>query len=346
MHRTSSFQEVVKSLSFAVAGALVVFALARLIWHAPTPLLATSGTIFSITFLIVAPVIARRFWGPAKATATYLSLSLALTVLLLHSLYHWDRGGWIWHKLSGINSTWSETDPDAVNTPLREFVSRSAIFELADEQEGVLMISSGSYEVRETIIVPPTAVLKIEAGVVLRFAAGRSLIAHCPVIARGTAQAPIVFTALDPWRNWGTFGVVSPQPSVFEHVIVENGRHAMVNGVDFCGALSFIGAHVSITNCDFHDLSGRDGVYVKNGRVRIQNNRFRNCAKDGLDLDGGSGVITQNLFINCLDEGIDLSENGDLEVYDNLIRDARGGRLAADQEVDKIRSRNTLEFIQ
>lgn len=335
-----------KSLAFAAAGAIVVFALARLVWRVPTPLLATSGTIFLVTFLIVAPVIARRSWGPAKATATYLAFSLGLTVLLLHSLYHWDRGGWIWYKLSGINSTWSETHPNAVNAPLREFAGRSAIFELTDEQAGVLVIRSGSYEVRETIIVPPAAVLKIEAGAVLRFAAGRSLIAHCPVIAIGTPQAPIVFTGLDPWRKWGTFGVVSPQPSVFEHVVVENGRHAMVNGVDFSGALSFIGAHVSISNCDFHDLYGRDGVYVKNGRVRIQSNRFRNCHKDGLDLDGGTGVITQNLFINCMDEGIDLSENSGLEVCDNVIRDARGGRLAADQEVERIRARNTLEFIQ
>ena len=142
----------------------------------------------------------------------------------------------------------------------------------------------------------------------------------------------------------GSRGVVEAGPSVFENVRFEHGRQALINNIDFFGALSLINSEAEIAFSEFVDLFGKDGVYVHDGRVRIFENRFEDIYKDGLDLDGGAGEISRNQFINSGDEGIDLGDNLDVRVFDNQVLDPRGGRISADVNLDAIIDANTLGY--
>jgi len=108
--------------------------------------------------------------------------------------------------------------------------------------------------------------------------------------------------------------------------------------------LSLIGANVEIRHCVFTHLFGKDGVYVRGGHVAIHDNLFEDVRKDGLDLDGGSGEVSRNRFIDCRDEGIDLSQTGDVDVFDNTILDARGGRIGTDRDLEFLKAKNSLGY--
>jgi hypothetical protein len=139
-------------------------------------------------------------------------------------------------------------------------------------------------------------------------------------------------------------GIIRTGKSVFEQVKFEHGRQARVNNIDFFATLSVIASEVEINNCLFQNLYGKDALNIRYGKVLIQNSTFRNTYKDGIDLDGGEGIISQNRFYNCADEGIDLSENKRIEVFKNEIYDRKGGKIAADYNLDNIISLNTLGY--
>jgi parallel beta-helix repeat protein len=186
--------------------------------------------------------------------------------------------------------------------------------------------------------------LTIEPGVVVSMGTGCSLISYSPIIACGTAEQPIVFRARRSWLKWGVIAVVEATSAEFKHVRLEDARHAFINGIDLPGGLSLAHTQATITNCHFHRMYGKDAIYVRHGRVVIRDNLVDKAFKDGIDLDGSSGEIRGNQLVDCDDEGIDLSDNLDVDVRQNTIRDRHGGRIAANRDLDRIRLANILEY--
>ncbi len=328
---------------FACLPVLVILITLRLIWKVPKPLLLFLAASYAVTALV--------FWLRHRQTtsvkpgriAVSLIAWLTISVAFLALVFKVDRAGWLWFRLTGFDTMLAESYPQWEKASAEEFVRRFSMFELGEEQ---IILRKGVYEFDETVVVPEGTRLVIEAGTVLRFGAGRSLISYSPIEARGTAEEPIVFTALNPWFKWGVVGVVKTGKSVFEHVRFQHPRSALVNGVRFNGGLSVIESDVEIRHSRFLDAFGKDAVNVQRGHVLIQYNLFRNAYKDGLDLDGGSGEVSYNEFINCDDEGIDLSDNLNLRVFANKVFDRRGGRIGAEANLSEIVSLNTLGYQQ
>jgi hypothetical protein len=328
----------------ALPMALFILALLKFAWNAPKPLLLFSGGVFLCCFVLFLAM-NRMHKRTALTQAVLLILTwIVTTTASLGILYHWDRGGWVWFKITGYDVVKAENLSHLISLPISDFSEQNPIFHATQNGSTHLVLRKGVYDINKTYIIPEGAVLVIEPGAVLRFRAGCSLISYSPIIARGKEDEPIIFMAKDRWRKWGSVGIVSQERSIFEHTVFENGRRAYVNGVDFWGALSLIESEVEIANSEFRNLYGKDGVNVVKGRVWIHNNIFRNCYKDGLDLDGGSGEVSNNEFIDCDDEGIDLSANLEIRVFNNTILDARGGRLGAEQNYEEISAMNTFGF--
>jgi hypothetical protein len=340
------------NLKVAVPTTLSVFLLlaaASWVWKIPRPLLVFVGVTFCVWSFV--------FWGfrrrtesstsPASARLQVFQLLLIwvlITVLLLGGVYYIDRAGWLWHQLTGYNVTLAEDLSDLVDMPVADFIDEHPIFVIDSRDATKLILPKGDYELQETIVVPKGSSLTIEPGTFLRFGVGRSLISYSPIIARGTESEPIVFTAKRKWLKWGVVGVTNAGQSVFEHVRFEHGRQALINDVDFFGSLSLIETDAEIRDSQFINSFGRDGVYVRQSRVLVQGNIFRDTYKDGLDLDGGTGQISHNQFIDCGDEGIDLDGNSDVQVFNNEILDSKGGRIGAERDLDKIMSSNKFGY--
>ncbi len=323
----------------------ILFAAAALIWHPPQRLLVTLGLLY-IFCLGVFAIIGRRREGPARLASAYLPLAwMLVAVVLLGFLYRYDRGGWIFYRATGLDTVIPEMHPSGDDS-IAAFNAAYPFLPVEQRGRDTLRVRRGVYSIPRTVILPRGKVLFIEPGTELRFAAGRSLIAYGPVVARGTESELIRFVAAHPARKWGSVGIVRAAKSTFEYVVFENSRRARVNNVDFFAGLSVIAGDVEITRCQFLNSYGKDAVNVQYGTVLIRENLFRNAVKDGLDLDGGSGLIVGNRFINCGDDGIDLSENENIVVYDNQIYDRRGGSIGADVNLSEIKNRNILGFLE
>ncbi len=324
---------------------LFIIATAKLLLNANDKLLLAAGIIYLFCFLSFF-LLSLIFRKPSLFISAYLPLSwLFLMILFFGGVYKIDRAGWNWFRLTGYDVTWSEMIPLKVDLPLTEFIRSQHIFTIDQQDPSRLVIRADSYDINQTLVIPRGSVLIIEPGTTLRFRAGRSLISYRAIIARGTEAEPIVFTAQNPRLKWGAVGIVRAEKSVFDNVVFEHGRRARVNNIDFFGSLTAVDSEVEILNCRFDNLFGKDGVNLRNCRVLVRNNIFRDIFKDGIDLDGGEGFVTGNEFYNCGDEAIDLSENKYLQVIKNTIYDLRGGSISADYKQSEIEANNVYGLI-
>lgn len=334
----------VKSLLPLSAAVFTILLAAKLIWKPENQLLFVIAGIYLVTFL--------GFWIANRKSESLswtkgfqLPLTwMLLSILLTGFVYRYDRAGWNWQQLTGYDVTLAENIPHS-ELPTSEFLHKHSMFSADPSDPQKIILTAGTYHIDKTIVVPRGDSLIIEPGVTLNFSVGRSLISYRPIIARGTANSRIQFQSQDSYRKWGVVGVVRSGKSIFEYANFRDGRTARVNNIDFFAMLSVIGGDVEITNCEFLDAYGKDAINVRYGDVMIANNLIVNTYKDGIDLDGGSGVISHNRFVNCDDEGIDLSENEHIEVYENDIRDTRGGSIGADVNLEEIKAQNSLGFL-
>ncbi len=333
-----------KALAIVTIAVGVALGIAWVVRWVPTRLLMTIGITFATCAVIEWIWMRMNKSALGKPILKLATAWMCSTALLLGAGYGFDRSGWVWFRLTGYDLVAAENLLEQVQMTAEGFVGQNAQFTLDPENSRRLILKKSVIEVARTIVVPGGLTLTIEPGTVLRFHPGRSLISYSPVIARGTEREPIVFTAHRPWLKWGAVGVVQADGSEFEHVRIEEGRHAVVNDIEFPGTLSLIGADVKILRSEFRKTHGKDAVYIREARAEVWDNLFRKVGGDGVDFDGGSGLVAQNEFVDCSDEAIDLSGDYKLKVTGNRIFDARGGRIAAEKNLEEIRAQNSFGY--
>ena len=332
-------------------GVLAVLAGLVVVTDVPRMLAILLGSIFLLWSLI--------FWGlqgnaPPPPTFAGALIKVAVPVLawvmtsslVLGSVFWLDRAGWLWTQATGYDVALEEDYTSLIDLSVEDFVANHPTFTLDPENPGKLLLPEGEYKFDTTVIIPRGTTLTIAPGAVLRFGAGRSLVSYSPLVARGSIDRPIVFTAQNKWFKWGAVGVIQVDQVIFEAVRFEHGRNARVNGVDLFGALTLVETDGEITQSQFLDLFGKDAVNVRFGKVVIKDNLFQDAYKDCLDYDSARGEISDNLFINCGDDGIDLGGDFDVEVFGNTVLDPRGGRISAEHDLEIIISQNTVGYLK
>lgn len=333
-----------RTLLALVLATCLALAASRALLHVPRPMLAIAALLFLVCCAIFQRA-HRHLHGSRtfKIAALYL-VWLGIAAAFFSASFHVDPSRWVYYRLTGYNLTRSEEKSHLAEVPVRAFLAYNRQFVADPDVPGDVLLPPAEHVFDHTVVVPRGTQLTIAPGAILRFGDGCSLVSYSPIVACGTKDAPIRFTARTPRRKWGSVGILGDGLSLFEHVRFEQGRHARVNGTDFFGTLSLIGADVHIRHSQFVNLYGKDAVYVRGGDVAIHDNLFQNVDKDGLDLDGGTGTVSHNRFVDCRDEGIDVSQAGNVQIVDNVILDARGGRVGSDASQHTLESRNTLGF--
>jgi len=155
----------------------------------------------------------------------------------------------------------------------------------------ILSALCSPYTIEESIEVRDDAVLTIEPGTELRFDMGKRLLVggrnDSKLVARGTAVAPIVFTAKTPaagargqWRGI-FFGQHTLTGSVIEHAKVSFGGES--------------------------GLEQRGCITIKRGPANvlaIRNVIFSDCAQAGLSVSGGALADIANITVKDSDFGL------------------------------------------
>jgi hypothetical protein len=326
----------------AAAVMLLVLAALRLGLRAPRPALLSLAAVFLLCGVVCLASPARR--RSVASLASRLLLATTLVAALAASLiYSGDRSRWLWLQATGYNLSLHEDQRELAGHSLSEFLARHRWIVPDPAASSALLIPAGNHELDETVVVPPGIQLTIAPGAELRFASGCSLVCYGSLVAQGTAAQPIRLTAQRPWLKWGVLAVIDGPSARLRHVQFAHSRHAVISGVDLPGGFTALGSTVTLDHCRFERAAGKDAANLRNSTIDVRDCQFVAAAQDGLDVDGGQGTILRNQFLDCGDEGLDLSDNQQLQAQANLVRDDRGGRLAAEFGEHSLRRHNRLE---
>ncbi len=147
-------------------------------------------------------------------------------------------------------------------------------------------------DVTSYLTIEPSLTLTIRPGTTIRIAKNQEIFCSGQIIAKGTADQPIVFTALDPDAEAGTWIAVTLNVngygSVFEHCHFEKA---------FQGISTYL-AFPTIRNCVFEScLEGiYAGVWDQEDSPVIEQNTFIDNTIDGLTCASSLPTVRRNTF--------------------------------------------------
>jgi len=208
-----------------------------------------------------------------------------------------------------------------------------------------------------TIIEQP---LIIEPGTRILFAEQASLIIKNRVLAVGTQEQPVQFSAQDKVQlPWGVVAITggAANESVLSYCHFSGGSGLKSDLYEYTAMLSIHNAdHVQINDSVFADNHLVDDMlHIVYGQVDLQRNEFRNAFADALDIDISSVMVSDSIFnasgndavdlmstdisivnstfIGNGDKGISVGEGSRLLAVNNVLRDNLIGIQAKDASI-------------
>lgn len=205
---------------------------------------------------------------------------------------------------------------------------------------------SGEVRLTETVRLAPGDTLRIAAGTTIRLGPDVSLVSRAPVLADGTEDRPIRVLRLDPARPWGTIALQGPEASGsrFRFVEVEGGGGALVDGVEYIGAVNVHRARdVTFEDSRFADnVRSDDLLHVLMGDARVVRSELVNANSDAIDYDMSTGAIVDSRFLGSGGDAIDLMGSTPL-IAGNTFREAGDKGISIGEASAPVVVANTIE---
>ncbi|MDP6437864.1 MAG: CotH kinase family protein [Gammaproteobacteria bacterium] len=191
--------------------------------------------------------------------------------------------------------------PPLVAVPLPEStldVQLAAHSFLKLAEPNVLRIDGGTWQVKESLIIPKGYSLHVGAGTMLRFAADALLLSKGPIRLAGKAFAPIVLEPADG-KGWpGLVVMEAGKRSVLEHVVVKGTTSVVTDAWTLTGGVNFYASDVQLSNCELHGSQGEDALNIIHSEFELLNTVIDGTASDAFDADFADGSVKGGEFRN------------------------------------------------
>ena len=227
--------------------------------------------------------------------------------------------------------------------------------------ENTITVNPGTYIIRNDLIVPKNYKLIIEADTKLLLGENSLLFAPNGIDMNGTAGQPVIITALDPEKPFGSIGVMGDKTasSHIKYLQLSHGSERWHKGIYFSGGLSLhYNKSVLIENSIIRECHADDGVNIKYAEsISIKHCKFYDNSADQVDLDYCNGIVDKSEFRrdtamdvngdgldvsgskiiirNCVfsgfkDKGLSIGEKSDVFLFNNTIRKNNWGVAVKD----------------
>jgi hypothetical protein len=216
------------------------------------------------------------------------------------------------------------TSPPIPRSSIDDQLDRHSFLD-ADRQAKTIHVRPGTWEVRESIVVPAGFRFVLPAGTTLRFATRSALISRGPLVFEGTANAPVRLEALDNTESGGWPGILvleAEEASRWTHVTIANTRGLQPLGWQLTGSVTFYKSDIDIDSCLFFGNQAEDALNIVRSHFDFEELRIVNATSDGLDVDFAQGRLSHGRF-----EDIGLVGGGDAVDFSGSVATVEGTRF-------------------
>ncbi len=254
-----------------------------------------------------------RLWFPQRASQAPLSFQ-SISATLPQPLSWTDTSYQhltVHYRLLGDTTVYRQTvEPgphinQALLTALPREATREALFLHVDDENKLIHIKKGIWQIDEPLVFPAGYQVLAEGGTQLTFQSGAYLLAYSPLQWEGTAEAPI--KVFGDSTNGGIFICQTNAPSHFSQVIFSGIAPPALPGWQPTGAVTCYEADASFDHCLFRGIPSEDGLNLVRGTHSLEYCHFLEMGSDGLDMDFVEAKLSNIQFSACQNDGLDAS---------------------------------------
>lgn len=174
------------------------------------------------------------------------------------------------------------------------------------EVENKFIINSGTYTVKNDIVIPKGCELIIQPGVKMNFINSAAFISYSPVQLLGDSLSPIVISSSDKTANGFTV-IAQSTSSQIRHTKFNGFKSLNKNCRSLTGAVTFYESDVKIDYCSFSNNHSEDALNLIRCSFEMKNSVVENTFSDGFDADFCTGNLQRCSFKNMGNDGVDFS---------------------------------------
>lgn len=188
---------------------------------------------------------------------------------------------------------------------LPRVATREAPFLHFDEENKLITVKKGFWDIKEPVVLPPDYQVLVSPGTQLHFRDKAYLLTYSAVQWEGTAEDWIMVTSDSV--SGGIFICQTKVPSHFSWVLFSETVPPELPGWQPTGAVTCYEADASFAHCLFRGIPSEDGLNLVRGTHSLEYCHFLEMGSDGLDIDFGEAKLLHVQFSGCKNDGLDVS---------------------------------------
>lgn len=223
------------------------------------------------------------------------------------------------------------------NTPLTLPLAENAYY----IQDSMVIIRSGSHQLKSPMILPKGYSLILEGGANLDIVEKAYILSYGPLFAKGSVDSPIFISSSDKSAQGITI-IKADTKSILNFISITNLNTLEEKEWQLTGAVTFYESDVEMTQVTISNNHCEDALNIIRATFSIKELNINNTFADGFDCDFCKGKIFESYLHHTGNDGLDFSGSY-IEVGDTRLETIGDKGISAGEEATLVVSDVTID---
>jgi hypothetical protein len=192
-----------------------------------------------------------------------------------------------------------------------------------DESTKRILIKPGQWKLDRDLIIPGEYRVVGAEGTKINLSRSARILSFSPLELIGSEDNPITIYSAD-LTGQGLVVMNTGKISTLKYVVFKNLASPSQGGWNLTGAVTFYGAPVNISFCQFEGTRSEDALNIIRSDFLINRTLFDRTFSDAFDADYAKGTISDSSFVASGNDAIDIS--GSFVKVNNLFINKAGDK--------------------